>query len=185
MFIKSLGDASDHYSQRPVPSTTSSSSLTTPSEASRNVFCPRRKSPPLQLSGCMELWLPLISCPRCPFLFLYGFVCIYSFMRAMVHVRRARWCPSPDTTLYEVLYVAYTTPLTPRVLPRWWIPVGGRVLVWRVHCCHVRFRVCCLRPLDVSALRFVISFSFPGPTGGFQWALHTMEFPLGPISSFP
>ena len=92
---------------------------------SRNVFCPQ-KSPPLQLSGCMELWLLHTSCPRWPFLFLFGFVFISGFMTAMEHVRRARRFPSSDTTLYEVLYVAYATaPLTPRVLPRWWKPVGG------------------------------------------------------------
>ena len=46
------------------------------------------------------------------------------FMRALVHVRRARRCPSSDTTLNDVLYVAYAAPLTPRVLPHLWIPVG-------------------------------------------------------------
>ena len=61
-------------------------------------------------------------------------------MRAMVHVRRARRCPSPDTTLHEVLYDAYASPLTPRVLPRWWIPVGVEVLFGKPTEENVAFR---------------------------------------------
>ena len=94
---------------------------------------PPQKSPPLQLPGCVELWLPHTSCPECSFLVHYSFAPTSGVTRAMVHVRRARRCPSSDTTLYEVLNVTHATPPTPRVLPRWWIPVGGRGLVWRAH----------------------------------------------------
>ena len=43
----------------------------------------------------------------------------YTLTRAMVHVRRARRCPSSDTTPYVVDKLGYASSFSPRVMPCW------------------------------------------------------------------